>query len=112
MVDHLYPHSSAPPSSVVGIAIFILPKELTPQWDKQPLGNQVITDVASLLKFGNTWQCRSYFYLYNSSVHTTSGDVPGLSGGPATLSIACRINHVLVGINSSSSYVFVIEYVP
>ena len=53
-------YSSAPPSTSVQIAIWILPKELTLEWDKQPLGDQIVTDVASLLKSDNTLQCKSH----------------------------------------------------
>ena len=79
-------------------AIFNLPEELTPQWDKQPLGNQVVTTVANLLELGNVWQCMSYFHphLHNSSVHVVSGNIPGLLVDPATLSITHCVSDVLV----------------
>ena len=53
----LPPHSTAHPSISVGIAIYTLP-ELTFGWDKQPLGDQMVTNVASLLESGNEWQCK------------------------------------------------------
>ena len=76
-------------------AIFNLPEVLTPEWDKQPFGNHVVTTVARLLKSGNVWQCMSY-YLHDSSVHVVSGGVPGLSVGPATLSIIYCVSDILV----------------
>ena len=48
---------------MVGVAIWTLPGELTPEWDKGPLGDQIVTDVASLLQSGDGWQCRSHIYL-------------------------------------------------
>ena len=90
------PHSTAPLSTAVGIAICTLPEELTPRWDKQPLGDQMVTDVASLLEPDNGWQCKSHFYLFDSIAHCILDTVPGLSVGLATLSITCRAQDVLV----------------
>ena len=55
----------------VVIAICTLPKELTPDWDKQPLGDQVITNVANLLEYSNEWKCMFcfYFQLSNADVY-------------------------------------------
>ena len=77
-------------------AIFNLPEELTPQWDKQPLGNQVVTTVASFLESGNTWQCMCYCHLHDSSAYIISVDVPGLTVGPGTLSVIWRVDDILV----------------
>jgi len=63
--------SAALPATSVGIAVYTLPEVLDPEWDKQLLGAQVVINVATLLEFSNMWQC----------------NVPGLSTGPATLSI-------------------------
>ena len=52
-----FPYSAAPPSMTVGVAICTLPK-LTTGWDKNPLGDQLVTDLATLLESGNEWQCR------------------------------------------------------
>ena len=79
------------------IAIFNLPEELTPQWDKQPLGDQVVINVVGLLESGNTWHCKYYIYLHDSDAHIISGDVPGLSA--ATLSLTCRVSDVLVSFS-------------
>ena len=93
MIDNLTSYSTAPVSSVVEIAIFNLSKKLT---NKQPLGDQVVTDVASLLESGNIWQCGLYFYLLDSSAEIVSGNVPGLSTIPATLSMMCRVTDASV----------------
>ena len=64
MVVDAFPYSIAPPSTLVGIAICTLPEELIPKWDKQPLGDQMATNVASLLESDNgQWKCKSHFYL-------------------------------------------------
>ena len=94
-------YSSAPPSATVQIAIYILPKELTPEWDKQPLGDQMVMTTASLLESGNTWQCKILFYPLDTYTNSETGNVLGLSVGPTTLSILCRTTDVLV----SSVYV-------
>ena len=57
------PSSTVPSATMVGVAIWTLPGELTPEWDKGPLGDQIVTDVASLLQSGDGWQCRSHIYL-------------------------------------------------
>ena len=62
-----YPHSTAPPTTAVGVAIWTLPEDLTPQWDKQPIGDQMVTNIASLLESGNGWQCRFHLFLSDSS---------------------------------------------
>ena len=73
-------------------AICTLPKELTNEWDKQPLGDQIVTDVASLLKSGHGWQCEFCFCLLDSNSDSVIGNVPGL----ATLSISSKACDVLV----------------
>ena len=40
------------------IAIWTLSEELTPEWNKQPMGNQMVIDVNSLLESGNTWHSK------------------------------------------------------
>ena len=92
----ILPHSTAAPSTSVVVAICTLPEELTPEWDKQPLGNQVVTNIARLLEFGNEWQCKSHLYLIDSCADNMLGNVAGLSVGPATLSIKCKTCNVLV----------------
>ena len=92
----LFPHSTAPPSTIVSIAICTLPEELTPGWDKLPLGKQMVTNVARLLECGNRWQCKFHFYVSDSSANSGLGNVPGLHAGPATLSMTCRACDVLV----------------
>ena len=57
------PHSTAPPPTAVRVSVWTLPEELTPTWEKQPLGDQIVTDVASLLESSNGWQCRLCFDL-------------------------------------------------
>ena len=46
----------------------MLPEELIPGWDRQPLGDQMFTDVASLLESEN-WQCEYDFYPHGLSAH-------------------------------------------
>ena len=77
------------------MAIWILPEELTLEWDKQPLGEQVGTNVASLLESGNIWQCKFNFYSDTITNHKL-GNMPELSVGAATLSIMCSARDVLV----------------
>lgn len=60
MVVHTSLYSTASPSTIVRVTMYILP-EFTPRWDKQPFGNQMITDVASLLESGNKWECKFLF---------------------------------------------------
>ena len=92
-----FPCSSAPLSTYVQIAIWLLPEELTHEWDKQPLGEHVITDIASLLESGITWQCKSSVCLLNSIGNNVPGNVHGFSACTATLSITCMASDVLVG---------------
>ena len=92
----IFPPSSAPPNTPVQIAIWFLPEELTHEWDKQPLSDHMITDIASLLKSGNTWKCKSHICLFNSIGNNLPGNVHGFSAGPATLFVTCRASGVLV----------------
>jgi len=71
---------TATPSMDVGVAVCILPEELTSEWDKQPLGDRMVANVASLLDSGNVWQC----------------NISGLSPASATLTIACMATDILV----------------
>ena len=89
-------HSTAPPSTTIVVAVCALPEELTPEWKKQPLGDHMVTNVASLLESGNKWKCKSHFYFFDSSVDSVQGNVPGLSVGPGTLSMTSRACDVLV----------------
>ena len=91
-----YSYSSAPLSATVGVAIYILPEELTSEWDKQPLGDQMVIDVASILESRDTWQCKSHLNISDTIIDRALGNVPGLSAGPATLSIICKANDTLV----------------
>ncbi|KAG9312088.1 hypothetical protein JVU11DRAFT_7372 [Chiua virens] len=70
---------TAPPSADIVIAVWTLPEELTPEWNKQPVGEKMVTNVASLLASGNIWTC----------------NVPGLLDHPATLSTTCNTSDVL-----------------
>lgn len=95
--DYLHHHpSSAHPTTSVHITICILPDELTLEWDKQLLGDHMVTDVASLLESGNAWKCIFYFHDYGVIVENGLGKVPRLSGSHATLSIMCKASDVLV----------------
>jgi len=40
---------STSPFMMMEVAVCILPEELSTEWDKQPLGDKVVTDVAGLL---------------------------------------------------------------
>ena len=96
MVAHCFHSSSAPPTTSIQIAIWILPEELTPEWKKQPLGDQIVTDVASLLQAGSTWQCKSNFDILNSINNGILGNVSGYTVELATISISCEESDVLV----------------
>ena len=63
MLAHYLPCSTNPLSTAVRVVICILPEKLTTEWEKQPLGDEVVTSVASLLECSNGWQCKSHFYL-------------------------------------------------
>ena len=54
-------HRTSLPTTSIGIAIWILPEELTLEWDKQPLGDQVVINVATLFTNDNMWQCKYIF---------------------------------------------------
>ncbi|KAG9312064.1 hypothetical protein JVU11DRAFT_7345 [Chiua virens] len=71
---------TAPSSAEVTIAICALPKKFTPTWDKQPMGQDIVTNVTNLLDSGNVWIC----------------NVPRLYDGPTTLSMTCRASAVLI----------------
>ena len=88
--------STVPPSTSVRVGICTFPEELTPKWDKEPLGDQMVTNIASLLKSGNGWQCKSHFNLFDSSADNVLGNVPRLHNDLATLSMTCRACGVLV----------------
>ena len=75
--------------------MWILPEELTLEWNKQPLGEQVVTNVADLLKSGNIWQCKFNFYPDMITNHKL-GNVPGLSVDTAIISIMCSARDMLV----------------
>ena len=90
------PHSTAPFSAAVVIAIWTLPEELTPEWDKQPVGNQMVTDVDTMLESGNAWQCKHFLHLYDSGAEGMIGNVPGLQNNPVILSVSCMTSNVLV----------------
>ena len=96
MVVDSHQHSTAPSSATVVIVIWTLPEELTPEWDKQFVGNQMVTDVNTLLESGNEWQCKSSLHLYDSGTEGMLGNVPGLQNDPAILFINCRASNVLV----------------
>ena len=104
------PLSSAPPTTFVQIAIWIVPEELTLEWDKQPLGDQIVTDVASLLKSVNTWHCKFHVHLFYLTDNNIPGKVPWYPASLATLSITCRISDVLVSSMPQFSW-FVIKHV-
>ena len=89
-------HSTASPSTSVRVAICTLPEELTPKWDKESLGDQMVTNMASLLKSDNGWQSKSHSNLFDSTVDDVLGNVPGLHNDLATLSMTCRACDVLV----------------
>ena len=55
-------YSTAPPSTTIEVTICILPKELTSEWDKKPLGYQIVMTIAGLLKSENAWQCKTLLY--------------------------------------------------
>ena len=78
------------------IAIWTLPKELTPEWSKQPVSNQVVTDVNTLLESGNAWQCKFSLHLDDSGTEGMLGNVPGLQNDSAILSVSCMATNVLV----------------
>ena len=95
MCSFFLPHSTAPPSATVAVSICILPEELSSKWAKEPLGNQMVTTVASLLESGNSWQCKSLFNLLESHANSKTGNVPGVSNG-AIVTVSCRTTHLLV----------------
>lgn len=96
-------NSSASPSTPVVIAICTLPAEFSNDWNKTYLGDQIVTNVANLLKSSNGWKCNVYFYPFDSQIiKTVPGNVLRLHKGPATLSMACRVSNELV----SSMYKF------
>ena len=95
MCSSFLPHSTAPLSAAVVVAVCILPEELGLTWAKEPLGDQMVTTVASLLKSENTWQCKSLFNLLESHANSKTGNVPGVYNS-ATVSISCRTTDMLV----------------
>lgn len=88
-------HSTAPLSASLEIAICVLP-ELASGWDKEPIGEQMITDIATILKSGDAWQCKSHSYFSGSSAESVLGNVPKLFDGLSTLFITHKISDVLV----------------
>ena len=103
-----FSYSSAPLTAPVQITIWILPEELTLEWDKQLLGNQIITDVSSLLESSNTWEGMFPLYVSNMIGKNGTGDISGFSASSAKISIVSKKVDVLV---SSILYVnlFMIE---
>lgn len=90
----------------VGVSVFILPEELTPTWDKQPLCDQMAKSVSSLLDSGNEWQCEPHFQLSPCpNIDDTLVIVPRVSAGTATLSVKCITSNVLV-----SPMLYVVEF--
>lgn len=55
----------------VGVFVCILPEKLTLEWSKQPLGDQMVTNVASLLQSGNVQQCKSDHHFSDLSADNT-----------------------------------------
>ena len=93
----IFSHSFAPSTASLRIAIWVLPEELTHEWDKQSLGDEVVANVASLLQSGNR-QCKFYLLLLHLSSDSLSGDILGLATSTGTLSMICKATDVLVSL--------------
>lgn len=79
----------------VTVTVYALPK-LAPGWNKQQLGNPLVTNVASLICSSNRWQCKFLFHLSDLWADNVLGNILGLSAGPAALSMTCSAYKVLV----------------
>ena len=78
------------------IATWTLPEELTLEWGKQPMGNQMVTDVDSLLESGNAWQSKFHSDWHDPSTKSMLGSVPGIQNGPVILFVSCMTSSALV----------------
>lgn len=81
------------------ILVWTLSEDFTSEWDRKPLGSQMATDVASLLRCDHGWQCKCQIYPYNSSVHSMLGKVPGMYNGSGSLYMSCDTNNAVVSLS-------------